>query len=277
MREVVYQGEGFDLPLLHAENIPAAFRHGFTTRRGGVSQPPFDSLNLGARWGDDAAAIAENRRRFEAAAGGGGVRFARQVHGCAVARATADASVEAIAAIAADAVITETPGMAVGVYVADCVPILIADVRTGACAAVHAGWRGTVAGVLGVTLRHMTGELGSRTTDLRVAIGPAIGPCCFEVGPEVVAAVEAAFPGARQGGAILSRAPRPHVDLAWLNRAAAESAGVLPDAIESAGLCTRCDAARFFSYRRDAGRTGQLAAFVSFQGSGGSGAAGPGA
>src|SRR5205814_4351333 len=92
MREVVYQGPGFELPLLQSEVIPAAFRHGFTTRRGGVSQPPFDSLNLGGRWGDDAAAIAEIRRRFEEAAGGRGVRIAGQVHGRAVARATADAS-----------------------------------------------------------------------------------------------------------------------------------------------------------------------------------------
>jgi purine-nucleoside/S-methyl-5'-thioadenosine phosphorylase / adenosine deaminase len=264
MREVVFQGDGFELPLLQSEVIPARFRHGFTTRRGGVSQPPFDTLNLGGRWGDEPGATVENRRRLEAAAGGRAVRFARQVHGCEVARARADAPVEAVAAIAADAVVTDAPGTAVGVYVADCVPILVADTRTGACAAVHAGWRGTVAGVLGAALRRMTGELGSRATDLRVAIGPGIGACCFEVGPEVVAAVEAAFPGARAGGAILPRAPRAHVDLAWLNRTAAEAAGVPRDAIDAAGVCTRCDAARFFSYRREGGRTGQLAAFVAF-------------
>jgi polyphenol oxidase len=277
MREVIFQGDGFELPLLQSEVIPAQFRHGFTTRRGGVSQPPFDSLNLAGRWGDDRDAIAENRRRFEAAAGVGAVRFARQVHGCDVARVAAGSPVEAIAAVAADAVVTDAPGMAVGVYVADCVPILVADGRTGACAAVHAGWRGTVSGVLGATLRHMTGELGSRAADLRVAIGPAIGACCFEVGPEVVAAVEAAFPGAREGGAILPRLPRAHIDLAWLNRAAAEGAGVPRDAIEVAGVCTRCDAARFFSYRRDGGRTGQLAAFVAFERADGRGAAGRGA
>lgn len=277
MREVTFQGDGFELPLLQSEVIPAAFQHGFTTRRGGVSQPPYDSLNLGGRWGDDAEMIAENRRRFQAAAGGRAVRFARQVHGCDVAWATADAPVESIATVAADAVVTDAPGTAVGVYVADCVPILVADVRTGACAAVHAGWRGTVAGVLGATLRRMTAELGARATDLRVAIGPAIGACCFEVGPEVVAAVEAAFPEARAGGAILRRTPRAHVDLAWLNRAAAEAAGVASDAIDAAGVCTRCDAARFFSYRRDGGRTGQLAAFVAFEGAGGRAAAGHGA
>src|SRR4051794_13229749 len=142
MREVVFQGDGFELPLLQSEVIPAAFRHGFTTRRGGVSQAPFDSLNLGGRWGDEAEAIAENRRRFQAAAGGRAVRFARQVHGCDVARVPVDAPVEAVAAVAADAVMTDAPGTAVGVYVADCVPILVADARTGACAAVHAGWRG---------------------------------------------------------------------------------------------------------------------------------------
>ena len=263
------RGQGFELPLLQSDLIPPEFHHGFTTRRGGVSGPPFDSLNLGSRWGDDEAAVAENRRRFQAAAGGPPVHFARQVHGRAIARVPAGAPPGAVASVAADAVMTDAPRTAVGVYVADCTPLLIADARTGACAAVHAGWRGTVAGVGVAAVQALAEAFGSRVGDLRIAIGPTIGPCCFEVGPEVVAQVEAAFPGARASGAIVARAPREHVDLPGLNRAALVGAGVAPGAIEVAGLCTRCDEARFYSYRRDGGRTGQLAAFVRFEARGG--------
>ena len=266
MHEGIFRGEGFEVPLLRADVIPPGFHHGFSTRRGGVSEAPFDSLNLGGRWGDDAAAIAENRRRFEAAAGGGPVHFARQVHGRGVAHVSAETRPDEVAAVAADAVVTAAPRTAVGVYVADCTPIVIADARTGACAAVHAGWRGTVARVVTAALGALIDTYGSRPRDLRMAVGPVIGPCCFEVGPEVVAEVEAAFPAARAAGAITlpPRSLREHVDLARLNRAAALEVGLAPEAIEVAGLCTRCEADRFYSYRRDGGRTGQLAAFVTF-------------
>jgi len=258
MREVVFQGPGFELPLIESAVIPRPFRHGFTTRRGGVSHPPFDSFNLGGKWGDERALVAENRRRFRAAAGEREVHFATQVHGRAVSRVLAGAALELTARAQADAVLTAASDTAVGVYVADCVPILLVDVRTGACGAVHAGWRGTVAGVLGEALR----QLNAVPTDLRVAIGPSIGPCCFEVGPEVVDAVEAAFPSARAAGAILTDQPKPHVDLWTLNRLTATALGVPADAVDVAGLCTACDRERFFSYRRDRGQTGQLAAFV---------------
>ncbi|HEX2657927.1 MAG TPA: peptidoglycan editing factor PgeF [Polyangia bacterium] len=266
MREILFEGSGYQLPLIESAVIPRGFRHGFTTRRGGVSRPPYDSFNLGGKWGDDAALVAENRRRFRAAAGDRDVHFATQVHGHAVARVSASDPVERTGALRADAVATAVPGTAVGVYVADCVPILLADTRTGACAAVHAGWRGTVAGVLAEAIRHLTVELGARPADLRVAIGPSIGPCCFEVGPEVVDAVEAAFPAARAADAILTHKPKAHVDLWTLNRLTARELGVAADAIDVAGLCTACDRERFFSYRRDHGQTGQLAAFIVSEG-----------
>lgn len=262
MHEFIFAGDGFEVPLLQSAVLPAGFRHGFTTRRGGVSTGAFESLNLGGKWGDRAEHVAENRRRFRAAAGRDVVYFATQVHGADSARVEAGASVEAIAATRADALIAPRPGPAVGVYVADCVPILIADVATGAVAAVHAGWRGTVAGILTATLARMVADHGTRMADLRVAIGPSIGPCCFEVGPEVVAAVEVAVPGARAAGAVVERAPRPHVDLWTLNRLAALAAGVGAGAIDVAADCTACDRARFFSYRRDHGDTGQLGAFI---------------
>jgi len=261
MREVSFRGEGFELPLLQSQVIPAGFRHGFTTRQGGVSEGVFASLNLGGRWGDDPARVAENQRRFRAATGSAGIHFATQVHGRAVAMVAPGETPAATAAAKADAVLAAADAC-VGVYVADCVPILVADARTGACAAVHAGWRGTVAGVLGETLARLVSACGARVEDLRVAIGPSIGPCCFEVGPEVVAAVEESDPGARAEGAIVAKAPRDHVDLWGLNHRQALSFGLSPHAVDVARLCTSCEAARFFSYRRDHGKTGQTAAFI---------------
>jgi len=269
MREVTFQGDGFQLPLLQSAVIPAGFPHGFTTRRGGVSEGVFASLNLGGRWGDDPGRVAGNQRRFVAATGSEGVHFATQVHGRAVAPVAAGDAPAATGRREADALVTVAPGTCVGVYVADCVPILVADARTGACAAIHAGWRGTVAGVLGETLAHLAGACGARVEDLRVAIGPSIGPCCFEVGPEVVAAVEESDLGARAEGAIVAKAPRDHVDLWVLNQRQALSFGVPSSAVDVARLCTSCDVARFFSYRRDHGKTGQMAAYISHAVAGG--------
>src|SRR6185369_4792699 len=106
----------------------------------------------------------------------------------AVARVRTGDDPSAIARIEADALITDDPGVALGVFVADCIPALIVDPRTGAVAAAHAGWRGTIAGVLPAAVRALVHELGARPDDLRVVLGPAIGSCCFEVGAEVVAA-----------------------------------------------------------------------------------------
>jgi YfiH family protein len=149
----------------------------------------------------------------------------------------------------------------------------MADARTGAVAAVHAGWRGTVAGVVPGTVRRMSDEFGTRPADLRVALGPAIGVCCFEVGEEVVQAAEAAMariPGAQTtetaGGIVQRGAGKPHVDLKRLNQLLLVAAGVPVDNIDAGPECTSCDRARFFSYRRDGGRTGQMVGFIAARG-----------
>jgi YfiH family protein len=249
---------GWELPLLCSEVLPPSFAHGFSTRAGGVSAPPFDTLNLGGKWGDDAAAVAENRRRFVAAVAGDAPPFvpvvARQVHGAAVARVGAG---DDLAHVEADALCTAEPGLLLGVFVADCIPALVADPRTGALAAVHAGWRGTVAGVLPAAVRALA-ALGARPGDLRVALGPAIGPCCFEVGAEVVRAFVDAGDGDAVRPSPRGRADRWHVDLKAANRRRLERAGVDPAAIDAGPECTHCDRARFYSYRRDGGATGQL-------------------
>jgi YfiH family protein len=266
--ELVHDRDGdprWELPLLRSELIAAPFVHGFTTRAGGVSAPPFDTLNLGAKWGDDPAHVSENRRRLEGAVGAP-IFVARQVHGTAIARARAGDDPRALAQVEADGICSDSSGLAVGVFVADCVPALIVDPRTGSFAAVHAGWRGTVAGVLPAAVRALETEFGARPEDLRAALGPAIGPCCFEVGPEVVAAFEALFPDARARGIVLPSpraAPgKANVDLKAANRLLLERAGVAPAAIDTGPECTQCDRARFFSFRRDGGGIGQLMGVV---------------
>jgi YfiH family protein len=258
-----------DLPLVRSPVIGGGFVHGFTTRLGGVSAPPFDTLNLGGKWGDDPARVAENRRRLEQAAGGP-ITFARQVHGAAVVRVRAGEAPAAVGAREADALCTDAPGVRLGIYVADCIPAVLADPRRGVFAAAHAGWRGTVAGVLPATVRALRDEFGSRPEDLRVALGPAIGACCFEVGPEVVAAFEALIPDARARGVVLPSprgAPgKSNVDLKRANRMLLEAAGVAPEAIDARPDCTHHERARFFSFRRDGGATGQLAGFIGRDG-----------
>jgi YfiH family protein len=259
--------EKWALPLVRSAGIPAAFRHGFTTREGGVSRAPFDSLNLGRKWGDAAADVVENRRRVERAAGaGGGLFVATQVHGAAIARVRAGDARADVAPVEADGLCSDEPGVALAVLVADCIPAVLADPRTGAFAAVHAGWRGTVAGVLPAAVRALGQHFGARPEDLRVALGPAIGVCCFEVGPEVVDAVVAVLPDARAAGVVIDphdAGGKARVDLRASNRLLLERAGVPPAAIDLETDCTVCARQRFFSYRRDQGKTGQQIGFIA--------------
>jgi len=131
------------------------------------------------------------------------------------------------------------------VHVADCAPVLIADPRTGACAALHAGWRGTVAGVAPAGVETLARGFGCRPEDLRVALGPCIGPCCFDVGLQVVAAFETAWPGARAAGVVMETAGfQPRIDLRRCLRLQFQEAGVLPENIEVSSDCTHCDPGR---------------------------------
>jgi YfiH family protein len=252
------------LPLLRSKVIPAAFTHGFTTRGGGVSAPPHDTLNLGGKWGDAPERVAENWRRLTRAAGAP-LFVATQVHGTAIARVGAGDTPADVARLQADGLCSDRADVALAVFVADCIPAVVVDPRTGALAAVHAGWRGTLAGVLPAAVRALGEHFGARAADLRVALGPAIGPCCFEVGPEVVEAFEAGLLGAREAGVIGDSPPsgKAHIDLKAANRLLLVRAGVDPAAIDAGPECTSCDRARFFSYRRDRGQTGQHLGFVS--------------
>jgi YfiH family protein len=237
-----------------ASRLLHRFPHGFSTRRGGVSPAPWDSLNLGGAVGDEPSRVAENWRLLEVATG---LSFARvrQVHGTRVVTAEAPCA----PCDEADAVVSRTSGVAACVAVADCVPVLIADPASGAVAAVHAGWRGTVARAAAAAVEALAARGGSRPRDLLAAIGPSIGPCCYEVSHDLAARFEAAF-----GPGVVDRSrPAPRLDLWEANARALGAAGLLPERIDRLARCTACEHRLFFSHRRDAGATGRQVAWIS--------------
>lgn len=226
----------------------AGFVHGFSTRKGGVSSPPFASLNLGSRVGDAPEAVEENRRRLHEAAGlpAGSIRTCRQVHGPRV----LDASGPHWREEEADALLG-AGGVAVGVFTADCVPVLLADPVSGEVVAVHAGWRGTVAEIAKEAVRALE-QRGRAAEGLLAAIGPAIARCCYEVSPELAATFRERY-GAAEGR---------KVDLVAANRSILLAAGLRPERIDVLDTCTFCNREEFFSHRRDGGRTGRHLSFI---------------
>ena len=244
--------------LLRASHFPEGVVHGFSTRVGGVSEGRYASMNLGGRWGDEPERVAENLRRVAAMAGYAPEQLvrARQVHGAAVLPAdTVDATSEA------DGVWTgrDRPGAdkVVAVMTADCVPILICDRDATLVAAVHSGWRGTVADIAGVAVATLV-EAGAEPRRLLAAIGPCIEVAAFEVGEEVAEQFDARFVD-RSFGA------RPHVDLVACVRAQLENAGVPANQIERVGGCTHTDPERYFSYRRDGAGIGQHLSLIGLR------------
>ncbi len=244
--------------ILVAENLRRArFAHGFSTRAGGVSEGAYATANFGA--GDDAARVAENVKRFAAGVGfaPSTLRQVTQVHGARI--VDAGTLRDAAAREEADALLlrvkNETEARAIGVRVADCVPILVGS-RTRGVAAIHAGWKGVVSGVVAAALK----ELGA--DDAVAAIGPCIGPCCFEVGVDVALQIATACGDPR----VVARrdGEKAHLDLRLAVRAQLVAAGARD--IEDVPGCTRCDAARFFSYRRDGAQSGRhLAAIAALE------------
>jgi YfiH family protein len=238
----------------------AGFAHAFFTRRGGSSKSPFDSLHFGSA-GNDAETLAANVRTAAASLGVAEQRLyvVNQVHGRDTAVVRGDEPRKHVLERRADVVVAKVGGVACGVKVADCVPVLIADLATGAVAAIHSGWQGTVANVVeaGVTaLRKETGIAG----DLVAAIGPHIEVCCFEVGEDVAAKLAALVPGLDVVDR--RRGERPHVDLRAIVRAQLRALGIGIGAIDDVPGCTKCDAERFFSFRRDRETSGRLLAAI---------------
>jgi YfiH family protein len=238
-------------------SLPAATA-AFSTRIGGVSDPPFDGLNLGALTDDGVEAVVENRRLLVAALGlePENVTFGHQVHGAELAAHGASPSQPAFVADeitraqrthaggalpAVDGHLITEPGVAGLVFVADCVPVALSG--PNGAAILHCGWRGLAAGIV------TKGVAAVGATD--AAVGPSIGPCCYQVGPEVLA------PFDRLGGGI---ADGRMLDLPEVARRLLLEVGV--ERVELSGLCTSCEPELFFSHRRDRGRTGRQAGLV---------------
>ncbi|HFE44974.1 MAG TPA: laccase domain-containing protein [Nannocystis exedens] len=239
--------------LDRANIFPDSLAHGFSDRLGGVSRGRYASLNVSAKWGDEPAAVAENHRRI-AGAGGFDLKtlcLVRQVHSAKVIRAC-----EATEESEADAIWAhrDDPPAVVGVLTADCVPVLLADADATVWAAIHSGWKGTVAGIVPAAVRALVG-VGIEPGELRAAIGPCISLDAFEVGPEVACQ----FP---EEVVERSRFARPHVDLVAMVQRQLLAAGVRPENVERVGGCTHTDARRYFSYRRDGAGIGQHLAFI---------------
>lgn len=243
------------LQLIDDGEVLAASVHGahacFTSRAGGVSDAPYDALNLGADTRDDAAAVAENRKRVEARASTDAARrlvVGTQVHETAVAvhvDGLADADVAGV-----DAHVGNRTDIALGVLTADCAPVLL--LAPWGVGAAHAGWRGLAGGVIAGTVDDLLTlpEAAGDASDVVAFIGPCAGACCYEVGEEV----HAAFAGWPRGAAT-----ERTVDLAHMAEAALRAAGV--GTVISADRCTICDP-RYFSHRASGGTTGRQAGVV---------------
>ncbi len=234
-----------------AWRAPRTVRAAFTLRGGGVSAPPFDTLNLGDHVGDSPAAVAENRRRVREGLNlPAEPAWLEQVHGTRV----ADLDTPGDADSPADAIVTRRAGRVCAVQVADCMPVLFAARDASAVAVAHAGWRGLAAGVLEATVA----RLGLAAGELVAWLGPAISARHFEVGGEVRAAFLAGDPGAAAAFTQNERG-RWQCDLAALARRRLAALGLTE--ISGASWCTHGDPARFFSFRRD-GRCGRMAALI---------------
>jgi hypothetical protein len=229
---------------------------GESTRHGGVSLPPFASLNLGKSTGDDPDHLVENKRRFCEAAGMPPDRlaWAKQVHGDQIWLATAPGGVEGF-----DALMTQTPGLLLVVSIADCTPILIADPVHRAVAAIHAGWRGTAAGIVSKTLAGMHRHFGTTGSDCLAYVGTCIDECSFEVGHEV----------ADQFDDSLKRldpvSGKYFVDLKQANARQLEAFGIPSGQIEISPWSTVLHNEDYFSHRLEKGTTGRMLGFIGIR------------
>ena len=240
----------------------------FTTRIGGVSSGEAASMNFSLKRKDEPGNVRENYRRICAAAGftTGGLAVSGQVHGTYIHEVT-DAEIgrslfDDFKSVEADGLMTNRRGIALMKQTADCVPVYILDRKTPAIALAHAGWRGTLGGIAGAALRRMADVYGTKPEDCLAAIGPSIGPCCFEVGGDVAELFESRFPG---WSLVDASGMLPRVDLWRCNAMQLMEAGISNENIAVAGLCTACDTGTFYSHRKEKGRTGAMAAIIELQ------------
>jgi YfiH family protein len=282
------------LETLRAESFAGIpwLAHGFSTRQGGVSTCyGGKTLNLGQTQHDTHANVERNRALCLMALGAVNedgslwpLVQVRQIHSAIIHRVSAVSTQE----LAGDGMITNSPGLLLAIKTADCVPVLVADVKRRVVGAFHAGWRGTVARVVEKGVGEMRRQFGSAPSDLRAAIGPCVRKCCYAVGDEVRAEFESQFTYASElfeevfdSNAIHIKypmlfldqrapghgdlGPETHLDLVGANQRQLEAAGVGPEHISIIEGCTACDTKRFFSHRAEFGKTGRMMAVIGIR------------
>ncbi len=242
---------------------------GFSTRQGGESQPPFNSLNMGLHVGDNQEAVIVNRQRFMRLfdIGMDRVVCCQQVHGSSVAYINGeqagqgaenyDASLPGI-----DAMVTETPGIILATFYADCIPVFFFDPVKRAVAIAHSGWKGTMDRIVLNTVKTMMERFRCDPSDIEVFIGPGIGRCCFQIHPDLSEKVSKAFP---EFDDIMYRNSKIYWDLRLTNQKILIGAGINPIKIIDCGLCTSCRTDLFFSHRKENGKTGRMMAAIGLQ------------
>lgn len=249
-------------------NVPERVKYGYSTRLLGASKGIYASMNLGQNRGDDPACVMENYRRICGAIGlpTGRLVLSKQVHLCHVQKVTAaDAGNGFFRENRfddADALMTDEKDVPLVIFTSDCVPVFLYDPVHPAIALVHAGWRGTVGGIVRNTIEAMQREYGTNPEDVLSAIGPSICRQCFEIGPEVAEQFETAFSGHTGEVLFTGEGDRSYADLWRANELMLLSAGVRPDHITVSGLCTMCRPDLFFSHRATGGRRGSNAGFL---------------
>ena len=261
------------LPLLTFPSLSGTglVRHGFTTRDGGVSEGIFRSLNLSFSRGDREEAVRENFRRTAAALGvtEDSFVFTDQTHTVNVRRVYKEDAGKGFTKPRdwqdVDGLITDEPGLTLGAFFADCVPLYFLDPVHKAIGLSHSGWRGTAGRMGRVTVESMKEAFGSEPADLICAVGPCICGDCYEIGPEVAEQFAAAF-GNRQEEILRDdHNGKYHLDLKKANRIVLEEAGVRPENITDSGVCTCCLPELLFSHRASHGRRGNLGAFLALR------------
>lgn len=250
--------------------LKTGVKHGISARLGGCSKIPFATLNLGMHVGDDPDAVRENRRLFCGATGVNYERIvtAKQVHGCRVAVITEEhvgkgAFSYEEAMEDTDALITNVPNIPLLLFFADCVPVLIVDPINKAIAAIHAGWKGSVANIVRETLKLMESKYGTNPKLCLAGIGPSIGGCCYEVNHTVIESLNRNLPNPE--AYIQNRAGRSFLDLWELNRNQLIEAGLVDRNVILSKVCTSCNPSLFFSYRKENGKTGRIGAIIQIE------------
>lgn len=267
--------------------------HGFSTRKGGVSrifsaEDAPGELNLGFSAGDDPEAVTQNRRLLAEAITGDAATpliTVRQFHSNVLVAASAAAMSPGCKA---DGLMTDVPGLLLGIMTADCIPVLVADRKRRSVAAFHAGWRGTVKRIVESGIGRMRLEFGSQPEDLIAAIGPGIGACCYAVGEEVLSSFESQFAYAsdlfrevydsdpvrtkypmlfltQRAPGHSPIGPSLHLDLVEANRRQLLAAGLKPSAIHLVGGCTSCQPDLFFSHRASHGHAGRMMGVIGIR------------